>query len=167
MTETLWAPWRMEYILSEKTERCVFCDALAAGPGHHRENMILAIRPHAWVIMNRYPYTHAHIMILPTRHVSNPEDLSAEERLALFELTVDAQVALKRALNPQGLNLGMNLGKVAGAGIEDHIHFHVCPRWNGDTNFMPLLADARVMPEHLLDTYDGLRPAFAGLSAKR
>lgn len=165
MTETLWAPWRMEYILSEKGERCVFCDALAAGPEHRREHLILATRSDAWVIMNRYPYTHAHVMILPVRHVSTLEELSREERVALFEMTVDSQQALREALAPQGLNLGLNLGQAAGAGIEDHIHFHVCPRWNGDTNFMPLLADARVMPEHLRETYDGLLPAFEKLSA--
>jgi ATP adenylyltransferase len=154
----------MDYILSEKGERCVFCDALGAGKEHYRENLILATRPTAWVILNRFPYTHAHIMVLPVRHVSTLESLSTEERNAMFELMVDSQVAIREALNPHGLNLGMNLGKIAGAGIEDHIHVHICPRWSGDTNFMPVLADSRVMPEHLLETYDGLAPAFARLN---
>ncbi|HUT78512.1 MAG TPA: HIT domain-containing protein [Polyangia bacterium] len=163
MTETLWAPWRMEFIRSEKEPGCVFCKAQAAPEAERAARLVLARREHAFVIMNRYPYTHGHIMVVPRRHVSRLDDLDAAEQAGLFGLTVDAQVALRVALSPQGLNLGMNLGRAAGAGIEDHIHIHLVPRWVGDTNFMPLLADVRVMPENLAATWEGLRPRFAAL----
>jgi ATP adenylyltransferase len=163
MTETLWAPWRMDFILSEKEPGCVFCKAAAAPEAERAERLVLARREHAFVIMNRYPYTHGHIMVVPHRHVSRLEDLDPAERAGLFELVVDAQVAIKEILRPQGLNLGMNLGKAAGAGIEDHLHVHLVPRWVGDTNFMPLLADVRVMPETLDATWAKLAMRFADL----
>ena len=163
MTETLWAPWRMEFILSEKTEGCVFCAAFAAEGEERRARLVLARRENALALMNRYPYTHGHIMVVPRRHVSRLEDLDPRERADLFELTVDAQTVLKLALAPQGLNLGMNLGKAAGAGIEDHIHVHLVPRWAGDTNFMPVLADVRVMPETLDATWNTLNRGFGSL----
>lgn len=160
MTETLWAPWRMEYILSDKSRGCVFCDALAEGPDKHVDNLILHEETNAFVIMNRFPYTHANIMVVPRRHVSQLWDLSDGERHDLFDLMVQSQLTLDKALNPQGMNLGMNLGTVAGAGIRDHVHVHIVPRWNGDTNFMPVIADTRVMPEHLTETYQILRRFF-------
>jgi ATP adenylyltransferase len=163
MTETLWAPWRMEFILSGKEPGCVFCKAAAAPEAERAGRLVLARREHAFVIMNRYPYTHGHLMVVPHRHVSRLEDLDHAERTGLFELVVDAQSALREALRPQGLNLGMNLGKAAGAGIEDHLHVHLVPRWVGDTNFMPLLADVRVMPETLAATWATLSARFSGL----
>lgn len=163
MSDTLWAPWRMDYILGPKPDGCVFCAALAAGPDKRAANLVLAMREHSFVIMNRYPYTHAHIMILPRRHVSGLADLSGAERAELFELVGDAQATLARALAPPGMNLGMNLGKAGGAGIDDHIHMHIVPRWPGDTNFMPLLADCRTMPEHLDETYGKLSASFGEL----
>ncbi len=163
MTETLWAPWRMEYILSTKTEECVFCTALAQGPQCYEENLILHVAPKAFVIMNRFPYTHAHIMVIPKRHVSKLDQLNKDEQRAFFDLTTQAQIALDRGLNPQGMNMGLNMGTAAGAGIKDHIHIHLVPRWNGDTNFMPLLADARVMPQHLTETYQTLRAVFENM----
>jgi ATP adenylyltransferase len=166
MTETLWAPWRMDFILSEKEPGCVFCKAAAAPDPERAERLVLARREQAFVLMNRFPYTHGHVMVIPRRHVSRLEDLDPGEQAALFHLTVDAQVALREALRPQGLNLGMNLGKVAGAGIEDHLHIHLVPRWTGDTNFMPVLADVRVMPETLAATWSSLRTRFAALEER-
>ncbi|MCP4603603.1 MAG: HIT domain-containing protein [Proteobacteria bacterium] len=160
MTETLWAPWRMDYILGPKSDKCVFCTALSEGEKNFADNFILHSAEHAFVIMNRFPYSHAHIMILPNRHIANLDDLSLEESRSLFDLVVKSQSILKKAFNPQGLNVGINLGVAAGAGIKDHLHVHIVPRWNGDTNFMPLLADARIMPEHMSETYRGLYPLF-------
>jgi ATP adenylyltransferase len=160
MSETLWAPWRMDYILGKKPEGCVFCTALKEGEKKHASNLILRVLERAFVMMNRFPYSHAHIMILPNRHVARIEDLSTDETRELFDLVVSAQTILVRALKPQGMNVGINIGTAAGAGIDDHLHVHVVPRWHGDTNFMPVLADARVMPEHLDETYKQLREYF-------
>ncbi len=160
MTETLWTPWRMDYVLGPKSNECVFCTALNKGEESHDENLILYTAERAFVIMNRFPYSHAHIMILPNKHVASLDDLSLEESRELFDLVVKSQSILKEALNPQGMNVGINLGSAAGAGIKDHLHVHIVPRWNGDTNFMPLLADVRVMPEHISETHRSLRPFF-------
>lgn len=161
MSQTLWAPWRMEYIVGPKTEGCVFCEAAASDDD--TRHLILARGESAFIIMNRYPYSHAHIMVVPKRHVSCLEDLSAEERGDFFELVARAQAAVKEAFDPGGMNLGMNLGKAAGAGIADHLHMHVLPRWEGDTNFMPMVAGLRVMHEHLEETRDKLLPFFEGM----
>ncbi len=161
MTKTLWAPWRMDYILGPKPEGCVFCKAVSDGEQSYADNLILHMGKRAFIMMNRYPYSHGHVMILPRQHVSWLEDLDHETQVELFELVVEAQSAIKKALSPQGLNLGMNLGSAAGAGIDDHIHVHVVPRWNGDTNFMPMLADARSMPEHLTETYRTFSQSFS------
>jgi ATP adenylyltransferase len=154
----------MAYIAGPKANGgCVLCRAREATRAERPQLLVLAARPAAYVLMNRFPYTHGHIMIVPRRHVAALEVLEGAERDELFRLVVDAQAALKTALHCQGLNVGMNLGKVAGAGIEDHMHVHVVPRWDGDTNYMPMLADVRVMPQHLDDTYAALAPAFAPL----
>jgi len=160
----LWAPWRMDYILGEKPRECILCEKPAAGPRHHVENLILVARPRAFVMLNRYPYTNGHLMVTPRVHVSTPEDLDAQDHAALWRLVRDSVAALRRALHPEGLNLGVNLGRCAGAGIEPHMHVHVVPRWSGDTNFMPVVADVRVMPEYLKETYDKLLPEFAPLA---
>jgi ATP adenylyltransferase len=167
MSNTLWSPWRMDYILGPKPDTCVFCTALEDGPERYAENLVLAVEPHAYVIMNRFPYTHAHLMVVPKRHVNCLEALEPDEHLALFDLLVRAQTVLRRRLDPQGLNIGMNVGTAGGAGIKDHLHAHIVPRWHGDTNFMPLLADTRCMPEHLDDTYAALAEAFARLEPSR
>ncbi len=155
----------MSYITGPKAEGgCVLCRAGdAADEATRRELRVLATRPAAFVLMNAFPYSHGHVMVVPRRHVARLDELDRAERCDLFELLVDAQRALSGALDAQGLNIGMNLGKVAGAGIADHLHIHVVPRWDGDTNFMPVLADVRVMPEHLDDTYGALRRSFAPL----
>lgn len=151
-TERLWTPWRMQYILdNSKSSGCVFCNK--PKEDDNRANLILYKGKNSFVIMNRYPYSNGHLLITPYSHVGDMEDLSAEE---LCEMTIEAQRSigiLKKVMNPDGFNVGMNLGKAAGSGIDDHIHLHIVPRWNGDTNFMPVLSDVRVMPEHLDDTY--------------
>ena len=151
----------MEFILGVKQPGgCILCDKPAAGPAHHAENLILVERPRAYVLMNRYPYTNGHLMVVPRAHVPSPAELSAEDHAALWELVRDAIEALRRALRPEGLNVGINLGKCAGAGIDQHLHVHVVPRWSGDTNFMSVVGGVRVLPEELGQTADRLRPIF-------
>ena len=163
----LWAPWRMAYILSgeELRDGCVFCTLPARGVERHRESLILVAGAAAFVIMNRFPYNNGHIMVVPHRHVGDPADLPVEEYQACTELVRRATRTLRDVLGAHGANLGMNLGRVAGAGIEHHCHWHIVPRWNGDTNFMPVIGETKVMSEHLDATYDRLRPHFASLAA--
>jgi len=156
----------MDFIVGEKQPGCVFCNALHAGPARHAEFLVLAEAPRVFVIVNRYPYAHGHLMVVPRRHVASLGVLDAAERADLLDATILAEEALRATMSPQGLNVGMNLGQVAGAGIADHIHIHLVPRWSGDTNFMPILADTRVMPEHLEQTWQTLRPAFADFAAR-
>jgi len=158
----------MSYITGPKAEGgCVLCRARdAVDEAARRELGVLAVRRSAFVLMNRFPYSHGHIMVVPRRHTARLEELDREESFDLFALLVDAQRTLSSALGAQGLNIGMNLGKAAGAGIDDHMHIHVVPRWDGDTNFMPLLSDVRVMPQHLDDTFVALRRHFAALDVE-
>jgi ATP adenylyltransferase len=165
MQPPLWAPWRMEYILGDKPKHCIFC----AFPERRtwREDLVLVVQPFAFVCLNRYPFAPGHLLVVPRRHASDLDDLAPEEHAALFALQRDAIRALKKAVSPEGLNVGMNLGKVAGAGIAEHLHAHVVPRWNGDTNFMPVVADTRVMPEHLDATWAKLRVAFEAVPGEK
>ena len=155
----------MAYILSgaELANECIFCELPALGPAHYREHLILAAQPHAFVMMNRYPYNNGHVMVVPRSHLGDPADLSPEEFDATLRLVRDATTAIRSVLCPHGFNVGQNLGRVAGAGIENHCHWHIVPRWNGDTNFMPVVAEAKVISEHLEATYARLLPAFAPL----
>jgi len=157
--ERLWAPWRMEFIRGGKPEGCVFCDLLKEGKPD-REGLVLHVTPLCAVIMNRYPYGHGHLLVMPRRHVARLGELSREENCELAELMRKSVDVLSEAMEPQGFNLGVNLGKAAGAGIEDHLHWHVLPRWIGDVNFLTLVGEVRSIPEHLLVTYDQLRPFF-------
>ena len=161
MTKTLWAPWRLEYIkqAGEQTE-CVFCEE-AAGNLAEGETLLVRMGAAAVAILNKYPYSSGHLMVAPRRHVSSLAELTDEEALEIHRLAVAAIGALDRVYGPGGFNLGWNLGHIAGAGIADHVHLHVVPRWSGDTNFMPVLADVKVLPEHLLETRDRLRAAWA------
>ena len=153
--EKLYAPWRMEFIKSEKPAGCIFCrDSIRC------VDLVLFEGKNAFVIMNRYPYTSGHLMIVPFRHVSRLEDLLPEEKLEIFNLQDVSVRVLNSAIQPDGFNIGMNLGKAAGAGIEDHIHVHVVPRWSGDTNFMSVLGDVRVIPEDIYKTCELLMPHF-------
>ncbi len=165
MTTPLWAPWRMEYIReADRPAGCIFCDKPAEAPERRAGNLVLAVQPRAFVMMNRYPYAYGHVMIAPRAHVASLASLDRPSFDDLWRLVRDSIETIETALAPHGLNVGMNLGRVAGAGIEGHLHVHVVPRWLGDTNFMPALADVRVMPEHLAATYERLRGPFARLS---
>jgi ATP adenylyltransferase len=153
----------MAYITAEHDGRyerseCVFCDLVAAGDD--RESYILHRGRRAFVIMNLYPYNNGHLMMVPYEHVDSLAHLDAETLGELMGLAQRAQAVLQETMRPQGFNLGVNQGRAAGAGIADHVHMHIVPRWVGDTNFMPVLGDTRVMPQHLDETYALLRPGF-------
>ncbi len=152
--KVLWAPWRMTYIAGDREQGCLLCSKLKGRDD--RGNLILCRSSHSFVILNRFPYTNGHLMVVPNRHVASLDELNEGEMVALMALLKQSIIILKRALKPDGFNVGMNIGSVAGAGIEDHIHFHIVPRWNGDTNFMPVLVETKVMPEYLEKTYDRL-----------
>lgn len=159
--ENLWAPWRIDYILSKKPAGCIFCDKPAEN--RDEENLILFRGKHHFIIMNAYPYNNGHMMVVPYRHTATLSGWSDAERQEMMELADMAVALLTKTMKPDGFNLGINMGLVAGAGVADHIHLHVVPRWNGDTNFMPVLADSRVISEHLRETYAKLR---AGLEVE-
>ncbi|WP_048149583.1 HIT family protein [Palaeococcus ferrophilus] len=157
----IWAPWRIEYIRSPKHDGCIFCDF--PKEDRDRDRLILYRGKHSFIIMNNYPYNPGHVMIAPYRHVGRWEDLTDEELLEIMKLSQLMVKALKRAMNPDGFNMGVNLGRVAGAGIDDHVHLHIVPRWNGDTNFMPVIADTKVIPESLEEAYDELKKVIYGI----
>ncbi len=159
--DVLWAPWRMVHIGGPKFEGCIFCEhPLAPAP---REALVLAAVEHGSVMLNKFPYANGHVMVSPRRHVADFAALTAAEYAGLGELLRTAVEVVGSEFRPEGLNVGMNLGSAAGAGIADHMHWHVVPRWVGDTNFMPLIGEVRVMPEHLEAVYDRLRPRFDAL----
>ena len=145
----------MEYILSDKSGDCIFCD-LPEGL-YDKARLMVCRSTHSFLVVNRFPYNNGHVMIVPDRHVSNLEDLPAEEYHDVMDLLRDAVVRMKGHYHPDGMNVGINLGQMAGAGVEEHVHVHIVPRWGGDTNFMPVLADCRVMPQHLDETWEILR----------
>ncbi|ASJ14273.1 HIT family protein [Thermococcus radiotolerans] len=154
----MWAPWRIEYIRSPKHDGCIFCDF--PKENRDKERLILYRGKHCFIIMNNYPYNPGHVMIAPYRHVGRWEDLTDYELLEMMQLSQLMIKALKKTMKPQGFNMGVNLGRVAGAGIDDHVHLHIVPRWNGDTNFMPVIADTKVIPESLEEAYDELKKAI-------
>lgn len=154
----IFAPWRIEYIRSPKHDGCIFCDF--PKENRDKERLILYRGERVFAIMNNYPYNPGHVMIAPYRHIGNLEDLSDEELLEIMKLAQLMIKAIKKAMKPEGFNMGFNVGRVAGAGIEDHIHMHIVPRWNGDTNFMPVLADVKVIPQAIEESYDELRRAI-------
>lgn len=151
--KVLWAPWRIKYITGDKEEGCIFCQK--PKEGNDKDNLILYTGETGFIIMNRYPYSNGHLMTVPYKHTNNFSDLTQEERLELMNLTAKC-IDILQVIKPEGFNIGMNLGRTGGAGIDDHLHFHVVPRWNGDTNFMPVIGDVRVMPEYLEETYETL-----------
>lgn len=154
----LWAPWRMDYIRSPKPTGCVFCNLL--DEQEDQQNLILYRGKTCFVVLNRYPYTNGHLMVAPLVHVDAPEKLADNVLQEMMQLVNTCTAALRATMRPDGFNIGMNIGKAAGAGIEDHIHMHIVPRWAGDTNFMPVCADTRVIVESLRDCYARLKPAF-------
>jgi ATP adenylyltransferase len=162
--DRIWSPWRMEYIESHRDDEgeggCVFCAVLQ---GDSREHRVLERRDLAFVTLAKYPYNPGHLLVLPTRHVGEIEGVKPDEAAEIFELTQRSIRVLREASEPHGFNVGLNLGRVAGAGIPDHLHWHVVPRWGGDTNFMPVVAETRVLPELLEQTYEKLAPRFRSL----
>ena len=157
-----WAPWRMTYIERGRPEECIFC----VGDGG-REDLLLAADETMVVMLNRFPYNNGHLMVAPREHVARLGDLAREKYLALMDALLASIDIVERVFKPQGVNVGINIGAPAGAGIEDHLHWHVVPRWNGDTNYMPVIAEVKVLPQHLGDSYDRLRPHFDAWLAKR
>lgn len=156
--QPIWAPWRMEYILSKKGPECIFCDKPKEDKA--RENLILYRSTYAFVMMNRYPYNNGHLMVVPYLHTPTIDGLSNEVLLDFMKVTRYSIECLKKAFMPEGFNLGINIGEVAGAGIEEHVHLHMVPRWAGDTSFMTVLGEVRVIPEHIMETYDILFSIF-------
>jgi ATP adenylyltransferase len=162
--ENLWAPWRMEYIKKcDEIPGCIFCVLPAAQ--NDRENLILHRGEKCFVMLNTFPYNTGHLMIAPFKHTADMYDLDDEELLEISRTIRYAVKLLTETMQPDGFNLGVNLGRTAGAGVADHIHWHIVPRWNGDTNFMPVVADTKVLPESLLGTYDRLRAKIEELGA--
>ncbi len=158
----VWAPWRMEYIRQDKSGECIFCVLPKANAD--KKNFILHKGNTCFVIMNVYPYNTGHLMVSPYRHLSCITKMDEKENTELNHLTQKCVEILRTVKSPEGFNIGVNLGKAGGAGFDEHIHMHIVPRWIGDTNFMPVLADIRVHPEHLQATYDNLLPHFKTLS---
>ncbi len=157
----LFAPWRMEYILSpHKGRKCIFCPMVGQSD---KERLIIHRTPFSSVMLNRYPYSYAHLMVAPVRHVHEISKLRPKEMADIFHHLGQATRILKEAFRPNGFNIGMNLGHVAGAGILHHLHFHIIPRWKGDMNFMPALSEVRIIPEHLEQTFKRLLPHFQKL----
>mgnify|MGYP001098176976 CR=1 FL=1 len=154
----LWAPWRMGYILGPREEGCIFCDK--PKENQDERNLILLRGRHCFALLNLYPYSNGHLMIAPYRHVGRLPDLTQDECLEMMSFAQRAVAALSQAVNAEAFNLGINQGGAAGAGIEEHLHLHVVPRWEGDTNFMPVLGAAKVIPQALEETYRLLRQAL-------
>jgi ATP adenylyltransferase len=158
VTKPLWAPWRLEYVGSaEEQAGCIFC---AAREGADEEGLVVRRGARAFVLLNKFPYASGHLLVGPLRHVGGLDELDDEEVLEVHRLAGQGMGALAEVYSPQGYNLGWNLGRIAGAGITDHVHLHLVPRWAGDTNFMPVLADVKVLPEHLSETRRKLAEAW-------
>src|ERR1700712_4506081 len=174
--ERLWAPWRHAYVTGASggaAPDCIFCDAGSSkdrsGDSEQesqRDRLVLARGRVSFVILNLYPYNNGHLMVVPNRHAPNLATLSAEEQAEVMRLTRHAEIAITEAYSPQGINIGINLGKAAGAGVLDHLHVHLVPRWNGDTNFMTAIGNTRVLPEDLQSSAAKLRPIFERLATE-
>jgi ATP adenylyltransferase len=159
--QVLWAPWRMAYIGGPKTPGCIFCAALETTD--RRGHLVLAREP-AIVMLNKFPYSNGHLLVAPRRHAAHLGELPADEFRSLMDTLQRSATVMGAAVRAEGLNIGMNMGAAAGAGVADHLHWHIVPRWTGDTNFMSTLADVRVIPEHLEAMYDRLQPLFDAIS---
>jgi len=156
--DRLWAPWRISYLKGEKPLECIFCEK----PEEDRDesNLILHRGRENFVIMNLFPYNNGHLMVVPYRHTDSLDDLTPEGTMELFDLLKKCRRALSETMAPQGFSIGINMGRAAGAGIHEHIHIHIVPRWQGDTNFMPVLSQTKVISEHIQETYKKLLPRF-------
>lgn len=166
MNPPLWAPWRMEYVLApkDKGRACIFCGVRELDAAARRARLVVASNDVGFVVLNRYPFAAGHLLVVPHDHVDQLEALEPAVYEALFGLVRETCARLRRSVRAEGLNVGLNLGAAAGAGIAEHLHVHVVPRWSGDTNFMPVLADVRVVPQALEATRDHLAAAFADLA---
>ncbi len=157
--QRIWAPWRLRYVKdANKSDECVFCTK--PGIGNDREALIVHRGERCFVILNLYPYTSGHLMVMPFEHVGRLQDIEPEVTAEMMDLAQQAMRRMEEVYNPEGFNVGLNQGRVAGAGVEGHIHLHVVPRWAGDNNYMPVLADTRVMPQSLEESYDALEGGF-------
>jgi ATP adenylyltransferase len=171
--ERLWSPWRLAYVTgtSKEPAGCIFCDVSAPGQGApgdpSRDELVLVHGRDCYVILNLYPYNNGHLMVVPRRHIGSLAAATVPELSEMMLFTRDAEVALSEAYQPQGINVGINLGRPAGAGILDHVHIHLVPRWNGDTNFMSVVGNTRVLPEAMDETAGRLRPIFERLLRSR
>ena len=161
--ERLIRPWRMDYVSGPKEEACFFCAAIESTDD--AGNLVVARRPHALAILNRYPYNSGHVMIAPLRHVASLGDLSSDERLGVMDLLTETVAVLDDEMRPDGCNVGINLGRAAGAGVPGHLHVHAVPRWVGDTNFMPVVGETMVLPEALETTQRRLHARFAATAS--
>ncbi len=157
----VWAPWRLEYIIAPKEGRCVFC--AMPKEQNDEENLILHRGEHNFIVLNKYPYLSGHLMVVPNRHIKDITKLSSDERNENGYLVSKSVGILKESFGPEGFNVGLNIGKAGGAGINEHLHTHVVPRWVGDNNFMPVIGDTRVMPQYLSDSYNALAESFKNL----
>jgi ATP adenylyltransferase len=162
--DRLYSPWRLEYVTAAPTptSACIFCDALESD---EQARLVLATGRHCYVILNLYPYNSGHLMVVPHRHVGSLAELDADEANELMRLIRLAETALTEVYQPHGINVGLNLGRAAGAGVTDHLHFHLVPRWAGDTNFMSVVGSVRVLPEEIPQSAGRLRPVFERLAA--
>jgi ATP adenylyltransferase len=157
----LWSPWRYRYVSQAgKSEGCPFCQKAAGDPSHDRENLVLHRGRNNFILLNLYPYTTGHTLVTPYAHIATLEEVTPDTLTEMMQMAQRLQAALRASYNPEGYNLGMNLGKCAGAGVADHVHLHLLPRWTGDSNFMTVVGEARVQPEDLLATYDKLAVFF-------
>jgi ATP adenylyltransferase len=157
--KTMWAPWRMEYILSEKEGGCVFCKAAT-----NLDGLTLSTGKRTMVVMNKFPYTIGHLLVAPLRHISDLDQLTRDEMGDIMASIQQSVGILKQVMSPEGFNVGLNLGKVAGAGVEEHLHFHIVPRWVGDVNALAVFGEVRVVSEHLQATYRKLKPYFNNIT---
>ncbi len=154
--DSIMAPGRMKYIKGQKPDGCIFCNGSTRD-----EDLVLYEGKSCYIVMNKYPYTTGHLLVVPFRHICDIEETNAEEKMEVMELIAMCVRILKEALTPEGFNMGMNLGKAAGAGVDDHLHIHIVPRWNGDTNFATVLGEVRVIPEDIAETRNTLLPYFS------
>ncbi|OGV49901.1 MAG: HIT family hydrolase [Lentisphaerae bacterium GWF2_52_8] len=163
----LWAPWRIEFIRSKKDGCCFLCDKRRPDSESREEELVIFRGKTVFVILNRYPYNSGHLMIAPYRHIGDISELGVAERRELMDITIESKELLSKLMRPEGFNVGFNLGLAGGAGVADHIHMHVVPRWQGDTNFMPVLCDTRIVPESLVETARLLRSAWPKARRKK
>lgn len=161
----LWSPWRIDYILGPKPDECVFC--IPDSGDEDQERLILARGSHSFVVMNKFPYNNGHLLVCPYRHIQSIEELTPEESVEIMEFLQLCSSVLKQHFHCEGINMGLNQGKAAGAGIGGHLHFHMVPRWNGDSSFIAAVGDIRTIPQHLSESWQALKPLFARAKASR